>query len=113
MRALVRGSDTQNFMRRLGRLSPSSGTLQLYANIAAIPLTLGASTAIGAAGATAKAIADQSTKSAGKDLSRLVRAGGDRAAITPAPNAVQQLAESEREALIRALMSAGIIANSP
>lgn len=108
METVVRGTPTQNVLRQVGRLSPQGNGLMAALGIgatAANPVMA----AVPAVGFVAKQLADRGTARNVERLSELVRGGGNQAALTPPPNALQRLSESQRETLARLLMSAGII----
>lgn len=109
METIVRGTPTQNALRLAGKLSPSGNGLMAALGLgatAANPVMAAAP----AAGMLAKALADKGTAKNTDDLLRVILAGGNKSAAFAPPNAVQRLAESKREALIRALMMGGIVA---
>lgn len=126
METVVRGTDGQNLARKLGRLSPNGNGLMasLYGMAGGGGLgaaALGAGAATGGAGLAAaaipatvgmiaKPIAENATKNNVNELVRIIQAGGNRSDAFAAPNAVQRLAETKRDALIRALMMGGIVA---
>lgn len=107
METVVRGTPTQNALRLAGKLSPQGNGLMAA-------LGLGATVAnpvmasVPAIGMVAKALADHATPRNVDQLSRIVRAGGQKSATQSAPNAVQRLAQSKREAIARALMGIGV-----
>lgn len=106
----VRGTPTQNVMRLAGKLSPSGNGLMAALGIggAMVNPLLGVAS-IGGMGA--KALADRGTSQNVQELARVIAAGGSRAATQAAPNTVQQLAQSKRDALARALMSTGLVSS--
>lgn len=107
--AVVRGSAGQNAARLAGKLSPVGNGLMAALGLGATavnPLMIAAP----AVGMAAKSIADKATPNKAELLSRIIRAGGDKSAAVAAPNAVQRLAESKRDALARLLMSGGLVA---
>lgn len=104
----ITGSTAQNAARLFGKLSPVGNGL-----IAALDVGgFAANKMLGlpiAAGAASKYLADKATQVNANRLAELIASGGSKAALEPAPNALQRLSESKREALIRALMSAGVM----
>lgn len=103
----VRGTPGQNALRLAGKLSPQGNGLMAALGIGATamnPLMAGAP----AVGMVAKALADRATPRNVEELARIIQAGGSRAATQAPPNAVQRLAHSKRDALIRALMAIGV-----
>jgi hypothetical protein len=107
--AVVRGSPLQNTARLVGKLSPVGNGLSAMLGIGATAMN--PLMAIGPAiGGVAKMAADRATPANAEMLSRIIRAGGDKSAAVAAPNAVQRLAESKREALSRLLMAGGLVA---
>lgn len=113
METVVRGTPDQNILRLVGKLSPSGNGLMAALGLGAA----GAGGAVGgpvgavvggipsAVGMAAKALADGGTRRNVEILSRLVRGGGDAAALTPPPNLLQRSAEPARELLTRLLMT--------
>jgi hypothetical protein len=105
MEQIVRGGNVQNTLRLIGKLSPQGNGLMAALGIGGAM----ANPVIGLAslaGLAAKPMADNTTRAAVTKLNEAVRAGSLQAA-TPAPNAVQRLAQSQREALARALAAGG------
>lgn len=103
----VRGTPTQNALRLAGKLSPSGNGLMAALGVggAMVNPMVGVAS-LGGMGA--KAVADRMT---GRNVDQLVKvllAGGDASATKAAPNAVQRLTQSKREALARALMAIGV-----
>ena len=98
----------RNTLRSVGGLSPDKGVIPLMANMAAIgvnPMALaGSLMSMGARHGS-----EYLQKKGVEDIGRLVRSGGSKSAITPAPNAVQRLAKSKQDALARALMSGAVV----
>lgn len=105
----VRGTTGQNALRLAGKLSPAGNGLMAALGIggAMVNPAFGAF-ALGGMGA--KALADRGTSQNVRELARIIAAGGSRAATQAPPNMVQQLAQSKRDALARALMSTGLVA---
>lgn len=112
METVVRGTPEQNVMRLVGRLSPSGNGLMAALGIGAAgaggvmggPLGAAVATIPPAAGMLAKSLADGATRRNVDDLVRLIRAGGDRATATPAPNLLQRAAEPSRDLIARMLI---------
>lgn len=106
----VRGTPTQNALRLAGKLSPSGNGLMAALGIggAMVNPLIGVAS-LGGMGA--KAVADRSTSANVAELARIIAAGGSRAATQAPPNAIQQIAQSKRDALARALMSTGLVAS--
>jgi hypothetical protein len=107
MEQIIRG-ETSKVVRAISKAAPT-GIVST-----ALSSGLGASVGgpIGAAilpavGFAAKNLADNATVRGAERLSSAVRAGSLQAA-TPAPNAVQRLAQSQREALARAMAAGGV-----
>lgn len=106
LEAVVRGTPTQNTLRLAGKLSPSGNGLMAALGVGGAMMN----PAIGAlslGGMGAKAIADTMTGRNVEALQQIIRAGGSKSATQAAPNAVQRLAQTKREALARALMGIG------
>lgn len=107
LETVVRGTPGQNALRLAGKFAPTGVVSGVLSGGAGLGLLGPAGLAIPLAGAGAKAVADRMT---GKNVNKLVeilRAGGNASATQAAPNAVQRLAQSKREALARILMGIG------
>lgn len=107
LETVVRGTPGQNALRLAGKFAPTGVVSGVLSGGAGLGLLGPAGLAIPLAGAGAKAVADRMT---GKNVNKLVeilRAGGNASATQAAPNLVQRLAQSKREALARFLMGIG------
>lgn len=106
LEAVVRGTPTQNALRLAGKLSPSGNGLMAALGVggAMVNPAIGA---LSLGGMGAKAAADSMTGRNVEKLAEILRAGGNASATQAAPNAVQRLAQSKRDALARVLMSIG------
>lgn len=106
LEAAVRGTPAQNALRLAGKLSPSGNGLMAALGVggAMVNPAIGA---LSLGGMGAKAAADSLTKKNVEELAKVILAGGNASATKAAPNAVQRLAQSKREALARILMSIG------
>jgi hypothetical protein len=106
LEAVVRGTPTQNALRLAGKLSPSGNGLMAALGVggAMVNPAVGA---LSLGGMGAKAAADSLTKKNVEELTKIILAGGNASATKAAPNAVQRLAQSKREALARLLMGIG------
>lgn len=106
LEAVVRGTPTQNALRLAGKLSPSGNGLMAALGVggAMVNPAIGA---LSLGGMGAKAAADSMTGKNVAKLAEILRAGGNVSATQAAPNAVQRLAQSKREALARILMGIG------
>jgi hypothetical protein len=111
MERIVSGTPTQNTLRLVGKLSPGGNGLMAALGIGATAVNP-AMAALPAAGFVSKALADRGTRNNVQTLAQIISAGGSRAAATPAPNALQRLAEAERNALVRAI-TGGTVALRP
>lgn len=105
-RTIIRGTDFQNMARLVGRLAPTSGALPMLANLTAAGATGGLSVGASAAAMGARAAGEQATKNNVYALARIIANNGT--APPAIQNAVQRLAQSERETLARILMSWGV-----
>lgn len=105
-RKVVEGDSFQKVLRSIGGLAPTSGKLQALANLAAGYASGGLSVAGSGAAMAAKAVGDRATQNNVYALARIIANNGT--APPAIQNAVQRLAESERETLGRILMSWGI-----
>ena len=106
LEAVVRGTPTQNALRLAGKLSPSGNGLMAALGVggAMVNPAIGA---LSLGGMGAKAAADSMTGKNVAKLAEILRAGGNASATQAAPNAVQRLAQSKRDALSRILMGIG------
>lgn len=106
LEAVVRGTPGQNALRLAGKLSPSGNGLMAALGVggAMVNPAVGA---LSLGGMGAKAAADSLTKKNVEELTKIILAGGNASATKAAPNAVQRLAHSKREALARLLMGIG------
>jgi hypothetical protein len=107
MEQIVRGTPSQNALRLVGKLSPSGNGLMAALGVGATAANP-ALAAIPVAGMAAKTLADRATNKNVDELIRILRAGGQRSAAFAPDNAVQRLAETKRDALIRTLMMGGL-----
>lgn len=103
----VRGTTGQNALRLAGKLSPSGNGLMAALGVggAMVNPAVGA---LSLGGMGAKALADGLTTRNVSELADIIAAGGSKAATKAAPNALQRLSQSKRDALIRLIMGAGI-----
>lgn len=106
METVVRGTTPQNLARLVGKLSPQGNGLMAALGIGGTFVNPMAA-AIPAAGYVAKVAADRATPANVAALDKIIRAGGTKSAASAAPNALQRLAASERDRLIRLLSAAG------
>lgn len=103
----VRGTTGQNALRLAGKLSPSGNGLMAALGIGgAMVNPMVGLASLGGMGA--KHVADSMTNQNVRQLLDVIAAGGAKSATQAAPNAVQRLAQSERDPLARLLMSLGI-----
>ncbi|TIR87365.1 MAG: hypothetical protein E5X05_01320 [Mesorhizobium sp.] len=113
----VRGTPTQNALRLAGKLSPSGNGLMAALGIGGTMVNpMVGLASLGGMGA--KTIADSMTNQNVQQVLNTIAAGGTKSATQAAPNAVQRLADAEREPLARLLMSLGVnvggaFANTP
>lgn len=108
MEEVVAGTPTRNAARLLGKLSPSGNGLMAAMQLGAAGATGGASIPLAAVGMGAKKLAEKSTNSSVDDLVRIIAAGGKKSDAFAAPNVVQRLSQTKRDALIKALMAGGL-----
>ena len=110
LRKAVMGTPGEKTLRALGGFDPTKGTLPAafgttvsFSNpLIGIPMMLG--------GAAARRGAEAVTSRNAEIVRRLIAAGGNRAAITPAPNVVQKLAEQYKPLLSRGLLAGALTA---
>jgi len=110
MQQVIDGTSGQNALRLAGKLSPQGNGLMLALQAGAAGASGGATVPLAMAGGAAKWAADRGTQNSVDELSRIIRAGGSRAATQAPPNAVQRLAQSEKDRLMRLIMSGGLVA---
>lgn len=103
----VRGTPVQNALRLGGKLSPTGNGLMTALHLIGGTATAGATLPLAAGGWASKAVADALTGKNVAALQEIIRAGGKASATKAAPNALQRLAQSKREAIARALMAIG------
>jgi hypothetical protein len=108
-RDAVAGTATQNALRLVGRLDPTSGGLMAALQLGAAGATGGTSLVSAAAGAGARAASEAMSNARVNDLQRIIRAGGTRQAAFGAPNALERLSETQRKAIAAFLMGGGIV----
>ncbi len=109
MREAAYGTKGRNLLRLAGRASPTTGALGLIGNVAmnggalatgmgavTLPLTLGSM--------VAKKLGERGTMNAARGAMRLIAAGGNKSALEAAPNFVQRLSKSKRDAISRMIM---------
>jgi hypothetical protein len=110
--AVMGSGSGHNTARLIGKLSPQGSGLMAA-------LGLGATAANPAmiagpiAGMAAKKTSEKMTEANVRKLVDIISAGGSRSAAEAAPNAIQRLAKSEREALARILMGLGVTTGVP
>ena len=109
MQQIVTRTPGQDALRLVGKLSPSGSGLMAALGVGATAVNPAMAIPAGI-GIGAKMLSDRGTSSAVDELSRIIRAGGSRAATQAPPNAVQRLAQSEKERLMRLIMSGGLVA---
>lgn len=102
----IGGTGVQNALRLAGKLSPSGNGLMAALGIGGTMVNPAVG-ALALGGMGAKAVADGMTGKNVEVLRAIIRAGGNKASTQAAPNAVQRLAQSKREAIARALMGIG------
>lgn len=108
MEQIVRGTDTQDVLRLVGKLAPQGNGLMMAIQGAGVATNPAVAVPAAITGSIAKALADKGTKDSAGELARIIAAGGKRSDAFAPPNAVQRLAESKREALIRAILAGSI-----
>jgi hypothetical protein len=108
MEDVVRGTPSRNAARLVGKLAPSGNGLMAALQLGAAGATSGASVPVAGVGMVAKKLAEVGTQGGVDDLTRIIAAGGKRSDAFAAPNAVQRLTESKRDALIRALLAGSL-----
>lgn len=114
------GTPGRNLARRIGRGAPSTGAMGMVthallnaAGLGTGGMALPATLALTGVTEGAKRLGERGTEKAVQEVIDIIAAGGSRAAITPAKNAVQRLAESKREAIARVLSAIGAYQAAP
>lgn len=102
---IVRGTDTQNLARLVGKLSPQGNGLMMTIHGVGALESGGMTLPAAIVGGGAKAFADKATHNNVYALARIIQNGGTNPAVQ---NAIQRLAQSEREALARILTAWGV-----
>jgi hypothetical protein len=110
MQQVIDGTSGQNALRLAGKLSPQGNGLMLALQAGAAGASGGATVPLAMAGGAAKWAADRGTQNSVDELSRIIRAGGSRSQAFAPPNTVQRLAQSEKDRLMRLIMSGGLVA---
>jgi len=110
IRRAVLGTPGQNTLRLAGKLSPQGGGLMaaLGTGFSFANPWIGLPAMALAAGA--KKGSEAMTSRNAEIVRKLIAAGGSKSALEGPKNALQRLAESQREPLIRALMASGLVA---
>lgn len=108
MDEIIKGVPSQNAARLIGRLSPQGNGLMMALHAASATSNPAVSLPIAGVGAVAKTLADRATPQNAEALLKIIAAGGKKSDAFAPPNAVQRLAESKREALIRAILGGSI-----
>mgnify|MGYP000858076644 CR=1 FL=1 len=108
MRDVVEGTPSQNAARLLGRLSPQGNGLMMMLHLAGAGASGGMTIPAAGVGAVAKTLADRATPKNVEAVQRIIAAGGKRSDAFAPPNAIERLADTKREALIRALFGGSI-----
>ncbi len=115
----IMGTPTQNALRLIGKAAPTgivSGGIGAGAGAAIGNAVAGpggaqfGAMAVPAVGFMAKNAADNMTAQNAQRLIDIIMAGGSQAAITPAPNAVQRLAQDAADPITRTIMGMGAYA---
>ena len=112
LEGVLKRSPMEAALRFAGKFSPTSGAAGAGLSGLGAWQTGGASLPLSGAALVSKGVADRMTKSKIDDVLRLIAAGGDASAAFPAPNALQRLSETKRNALVQALIGAGIAGNN-
>lgn len=110
LRKAVMGTPSERILRMLGSFDPSKGAIPAafggaisFSNPAiGIPMMVG--------GAAARRGAEAITGRNAEVVKKLIAAGGKKSALEGPKNSLQRLAESQREALVRALMAGSLVA---
>ena len=104
LREAVLGTPTQNTLRIVGKLFPTTGLGGLVAGGGAMGALGPAGLAIPAIGLASKKTSEAMSEASVNRLRDLILAGGNQSAIQAAPNAVQRIADNDKIPLIAALL---------
>jgi len=104
----VLGSNTQNALRLIGKVSPTSGGLSAMLGGAGSVAAPGVGIPAMVAGYGAKKTSEYLSRKSVGELVNLIAQGGDATTLPVVKNAVQLLAESKKQALAKALTVMGI-----
>ena len=105
METVVRGTPVQNALRMAGKLSPHGNGLMLAGGLGAAAAAGPIGLIPSAIGLGAKHVADRMTQRNIGLLDELIRAGGNRASITPSPNMAQRLVAGQKRGLLGATIA--------
>jgi hypothetical protein len=108
----VLGSNSQNALRLLGKLSPQGNGLMMAIQAAGGVASGGMTIPLAVAGYGAKKASESMTKKNAELLKAIIAGGGSKAAVTPAKNAAQKAIEKNKELLARLLMGGAITASA-
>jgi hypothetical protein len=106
MHDIVKGTDSANLARLVGKLSPQGNGLMMTIHGVGALESGGMTLPAALAGGAAKSYADRATSKNVEGLARIIQNGGMNPAVK---NAVQRLAQSERDALSRLLAGVGVV----
>lgn len=109
VRKAVLGTPTQNVLRLAGKLSPQGNGLMAALGLGGAAAGLPGAVPAMLGGMGAKKLSETMTARNAEMVKKLIASGGSKAALEGAPNAVQRLAQSKRDALVRILMSTGLV----
>lgn len=101
----VMGTPTQNVLRQVGKLSPQGNGLMMFGQIAALPVTGGASAGLAAAGAGAKIAAEVIGRRNVDQIVKVIARGGEGSAETQRLLAQQAAIDARSADLYRLVMS--------
>jgi len=115
MKEGIKGTKVQNAARLFGRgFSPTTGALNQLATGAMLAKTGGTSLPLHVAGFAAKKFSDKAALDRADDVLRMLRSGGDEAALARQPNKVQKIvkantSDEEKKKQLARLLTAGAI----
>ena len=104
----VLGTNKQNLLRLIGKLSPQGNGLMLLGHGVGLATAPMLSLPAAAVGYGAKKAAEGMTASNATYLKNLIASGGNAAAMQPVKNAAQRVIENQRDRIARALMVYGL-----
>jgi hypothetical protein len=110
IRKAVLGTPAQNALRLAGKLSPGGNGLMMALGGATTALNPAIGIPAMALGYGAKKTAEAMTSRNADMVKKLIAAGGSKSALEGPKNSLQRLTESQRQAIVNALLAGGLVA---